>query len=249
VLKTILFDIDNTLILFNEQKFMGTYLSAVYERFADMMPQKEFIERIITATKAVSKNRGELPNDQYFLKIFANGREWPYKDIWERFDKFYDTYFDSLKSMVKPAPGVKDILSVIEEQGLSVVLASNPLWPEKIQLMRALWAGLNIKNYAFVSHITNMNYCKPDVQYFRHICTMTNTPPDQCLMIGNDEIQDMAAARIGMKTFLVLDGREFNEEFFLQKDHEQERGNIPDPDFSGSLKDAAEVINKINSNM
>jgi len=247
MIKTILFDIDNTLILFNEKIFMSTYLAAVYERFTDMMAREEFIERILTATKAVSKNRGEIPNDQYFLKVFTNGREWSYNEIWERFEKFYDTYFDSLKSIVQPAPGVQDIFSVIRNQNLNVVLASNPLWPEKVQLKRALWAGIDFNNYVFVSHITNMRYCKPDIEFFRHICREINALPEQCLMIGNDEIQDMAAARAGMKTFLVLDGREFNDEFFLQKDHEHERADIPKPDFSGSLTDAAEIIKELNS--
>ena len=245
MIKAVLFDIDNTLILFNEHKFMEGYLPSVFKEFSDILEQEEFFMRIMNATKQVAMNNGEIPNDEYFLRIFSQGKDWSYSDIWGRFENYYDTKFESFKSVVEPAPGAGELFSEIKRKNLKIVLASNPLWPENVQLMRAEWAGFKDCNFAFVSHISNMRYCKPDVKFFEHICDEIDTAPEHCLMVGNDEIQDMSAKTAGMKTFLTFDGKKYNNEFFLQNYHSHLKGNVPKPDYSGSLLDVVNVINSI----
>ena len=49
-------------------------------------------------------------------------------------------------------------------------------------------------------------YCKPNPAYYSDICARIDIPPEECLMIGNDETEDMlAASSIGMNAFWVKD--------------------------------------------
>jgi len=53
MLKAILFDLDNTLILFDEAIFYQGYFRRIEKLFADIMPADNFEELLITATRAI----------------------------------------------------------------------------------------------------------------------------------------------------------------------------------------------------
>ena len=49
-------------------------------------------------------------------------------------------------------------------------------------------------------------YCKPNTKYYEDICNRIDVQPGECLMIGNDELEDMyAASNAGMDCYLVTD--------------------------------------------
>ena len=54
----------------------------------------------------------------------------------------------------------------------------------------------------------NSKFCKPSPEYYIEICKKIGIDPQNCLMIGNDERDDMkAASDAGMSCFLVTDCR------------------------------------------
>jgi FMN phosphatase YigB (HAD superfamily) len=44
-----------------------------------------------------------------------------------------------------------------------------------------------------------MSHCKPNLEYYREICRILDTEPENCLMVGNDPVNDMVVSKIGMK--------------------------------------------------
>ncbi len=64
------------------------------------------------------------------------------------------------------------------------MIASNPLWPSIAQNKRLAWAGLGDLDFDLVTHIENMTYCKPRVEYYREICVKIGERPEACLMVG-----------------------------------------------------------------
>ena len=48
-------------------------------------------------------------------------------------------------------------------------------------------------------------YCKPNLNYYRDILRQLNVNDEECLMVGNDVSEDMVAAELGMKVFLLTD--------------------------------------------
>lgn len=54
----------------------------------------------------------------------------------------------------------------------------------------------------FALYTTYENAC-PD--YYRDILSLTGDEPAECLMVGNDASEDMAAETLGMQVFLLTD--------------------------------------------
>ncbi len=237
MLNAVLFDIDNTLILFDEMKFHDLYFPGITPMFTDIMPADDFHERLITATLAMAKNNGERTNVEVFLDVFMEGRREKREDVWARFVRFYETEYDKIEEIVIPTKGAGDVFEAIRRMGLKLVIASNPFFPMEVQLKRVAWAGLDHFHFDLVTHIENMSFCKPGVEYYLQIGEMIDEPPEACLMVGNDPVNDMNAAKAGMKTYLTVDALDVDaSSLTLSRGlDESETGEIPPPDFTGPL--------------
>ncbi len=247
MLNAVLFDIDNTLILFDEMKFHDLYFPGITPMFTDIMPANDFHERLITSTLAMAKNSGEKANVEVFLDVFMEGLREGREEIWARFVRFYETEYDGIKEIVVPTKGAGDVFDAIRRMGLKLVIASNPFFPREVQLKRVAWAGLGHFHVDLVTHIENMSYCKPGVGYYRQIGEMIDERPEACLMVGNDPVNDMIAANAGMKTYLTVDALDVDaSSLTLSRGlDESEAVEIPSPDFTGPLSDLPAVLQRL----
>ena len=134
----------------------------------------------------------------------------------------------------------------IVRTGLKLVLATNPIFPFNVQIKRLAWAGLDHSHFDLVTHIENMSFCMPRIEYYLEICRKIDEPPEACLMVGNDPINDMVAARAGLKTYLTDDGKDawrvtLNVSEDLLK---YQILDIPEPNFKGPLSDVFLVVQR-----
>jgi FMN phosphatase YigB (HAD superfamily) len=250
MLTAILFDLDNTLILFDEARFFQEYFRRIETLFADLMPADIFRKRLISATHALLQNNGEMTNVEYFLKAFneqsANRRD----KLWNRFLYFYETEYDKIKVKVTLPDDLHETFDKIVRTGLKLVIASNPIFPLNVQMKRLAWAGLDHFHFDLVTHIENMSFCKPRIEYYLEICRKINELPKACLMVGNDPINDMIASRAGLKTYLTDDSKDswrvtLDVSENLLKDQIMD---IPEPDFKGPLSDVRLVVQRYSEN-
>ncbi len=93
--------------------------------------------------------------------------------------------------------------------GLPVVLATNPVFPERVVRMRMRWGGLDDLPFQYMSSADSMRYCKPKVNYFRAVCAQGGFDPAQCIMVGNDPDKDLAAIELGMHVFLLRSAKSY----------------------------------------
>jgi HAD superfamily hydrolase (TIGR01549 family) len=247
MLKAVLFDLDNTLILFEEVKFMQGYFPALAARFADIIPEGRLADKLMKATLEMHKNDGRKSNREFFLESFCDGLGVKEDEVWARFELFYMEDFDAFRDTVMAAPGAGEVFSHVHKRGLKIVIATNPLWPLIVQQKRLFWAGLDDIDIELITHIDNMSFCKPQLGYFRQICDLMGLKPEECLMVGDDPANDMVAARIGMKTYQATDSHsQFEAPLEISK---QFIGNnlegIPPADFSGPLADVPQAINSL----
>ena len=108
-----------------------------------------------------------------------------------------------LQALVRPIPLAKLIVKDCLQQNIPVVLATNPVFPDFMIRARLAWAGLGEFSFAHVTSYENSCYCKPQPGYFTEIADQLGIAPEHCLMVGNDTQHDLAAAAVGMQTFLV----------------------------------------------
>jgi len=243
-LQAVLFDLDNTLILFEELEFFKHYTARLYLSFRDLMSPQEFSQRLIRSTRMMVNNNGDLTNGEFFINDFADGIDIDTGELWQRFANFYENEFEQFRPLMKPVDGAREVISSVRQQGLKVVIASNPMFPTSVQLTRLRWAGLEDIPFDLITSVENMNYVKPRLEYYQQICDKITVAPENCLMVGNDPFNDMIAGKIGMATFLTTDSDEISIELSRELASNVHL-EMPTPDYKGPLKEVVTVMQKI----
>jgi HAD superfamily hydrolase (TIGR01549 family) len=249
MLKAVLFDIDNTLILYDEARFLQSYFPMVADRFKDIIPTDRFADKLMQATLVMHQNDGSMTNRERFLGAFCQDRDWSRDDIWSRFENFYLEDWDKLKDAVKIPDHTRDVFRIIGRKGLKIVIATNPIFPQIAQMKKLEWAGLGDIHAALVTNIDNMSFCKPQLGYFRQICQEIDEKPGDCLMVGDDPANDMVAAKIGMKTYQTIDSLD-HQDIPLEISRQvigKDTNGIPPANFKGPLAcvpQAVDILSK-----
>lgn len=241
-IEAVLFDLDNTLILFDENEFFKTYSQKLYNSFRDILTPEEFSNKLLKSTTVMTNNDGNLNNAEYFMNDFALGIDEDKQQLWQRFEYFYSTQFEQFQSLMVPIPGTLELLRELKELGLKLVIATNPMFPLEVQLLRIKWAGLDEIDFDLITHAHNSTFCKPNPAYYVEICEKIDVEPERCIMVGNDVLNDMIAAKTGMKTFLTTDG-EKNKIDVSRKLTINSKYEILIPDYKGKLSELKGVIN------
>ena len=70
---------------------------------------------------------------------------------------------------------------------------------------RLSWVGLAPEDFSLVTTYENSRFCKPNPAYFQEIVEKLGKTPQECLMVGNDGVEDTAAAKVGLSLYLTTD--------------------------------------------
>jgi len=248
MIKAVLFDIDNTLILFDENLYFKSYVSQIARYFADIMPVEVFNKRLICASQELLNNNGELSNAEYYMNYFAKDYELHRENLWNRFKLFYEQEYDQFQSLVTVPDEVPEVIQALSDQKIKLVIASNPMFPENVQIKRVAWAGIAHFDYALITHIENMSFCKPRLDYYQQICSIIGEAPESCLMVGNDPVNDMIVTKIGMKTYLTTDSDDYENSGLTMSRELRNNTEITDitPDFRGKIRDVPQIVERVN---
>ena len=203
---TVLFDLDGTLLPMDQEVFVRTYLRLLAKKMAPLGydPQR-LTEAIWKGTAAVVKNDGVQTNEQVFWQVFrslfgeAMMRDMPV------FEAFYRNEFQQVAEVCGKNPAAAELIGNLQKRGLRLVLATNPLFPAVATHSRIRWAGLEPGDFALVTTYENSRRCKPDPDYYRDILEELGLTAEECVMVGNDACEDLAAAQAGLPVFLLTD--------------------------------------------
>ena len=247
MLRAVLFDLDNTLIRFDEREFFERYVSEIAPVFSDILLTGALVEKLVLSTQALMNNNGEMSNAEYFMSDFCRDCESLKEEIWGRFLAFYERDFDGFRSLMSVPSGVGEVLADLKKKGIKVVIASNPIWPLIVQVKRLSWAGIDYLDLDLVTHIENMSYCKPRLEYYLEICSKIDERPESCLMVGNDPVNDMVVASIGMRTYLVTNEGKVDESAIAlsRKIRPDKTLQVPTPDFVGPLSQVPDAVERL----
>ncbi|MCL2045196.1 MAG: HAD family hydrolase [Oscillospiraceae bacterium] len=209
MIDTILFDLDGTLLPYSQEAFIEVYISKlakVFERL-DMDP-KASIEVVWAGTRAMAQNDGSMLNTQRFWQTFSEALEIPPEKlplVEAACDDFYTNEFDTVKVVMEATSIPKELVEFMKEKGYTLVLATNPLFPQCAVTTRLNWIDLALSDFILATHYANSTYCKPNLGYYNEILSKINKEPAQCIMVGNNPTEDMVAGKLGMELFLVTD--------------------------------------------
>lgn len=213
VLKAILLDLDDTLLVNPMDLFVKTYLQALAGFLADHVPPEQLVTELLRATQVMAANDGRGPtNEEVFAAAFypALGRE--RADLEPLFHRFYAEEFPKLKRITRPAPEGRAIVRWAFDRDLQVAIATNPLFPRTAIEQRLDWAGVGADEfpYSLVTTYEDMHAAKQNPAYYREILGRLGREPQECLMVGDNWEWDVApTTAMGMRAWWVSgDGAE-----------------------------------------
>ncbi len=205
-LTAIFFDLDGTLLPMEQEEFIRNYFSRLCRYMAPHgYDPNKLVETLWRGTAAVIANTGENSNEAVFwhtaVEVYGE------KILQDKalFDTFYKTEFDKVKEVCTPNPAASDTVQALKSAGYRVVLATNPIFPAAATEHRIRWAGLAPKDFELYTTYENIHRAKPNPEYYRVIADRLGVRPEECLMVGNDVDDDMAARVAGMDVFLLTD--------------------------------------------
>lgn len=202
----ILFDLDGTLLPMDQDDFTESYFSNLAAKAATKGYQPDaLIDTVWAGTAAMVKNDGEKTNEAVFWELFAAKYGGDALNDIPFFEEFYRTDFQKAKELCGFAPMAKDIVHSLKARGLRVILATNPLFPAIATESRIRWAGLEPDDFELYTTYENSRHCKPNPEYYNDIIQELNLTAEECVMVGNDVVEDMIAETLGMKVFLLTD--------------------------------------------
>lgn len=214
-MKAILFDMDRTLLPMDEELFIKTYFGGLARKLCPLGVKKDpLIAAIWKATGGMIKNDGSCTNYEVFWKVFADETGRDAAPFIEASDDFYTKEFYDVKAVTSKNPLAVEAVKIAREAADYVVLASQPIFPIAAQIARASFVGLKPEDFDYITAYETESYAKPNPKYYEAICKRLGVGPKDCLMIGNDEKEDMyAASQAGLNCYLVTDNINAREDY------------------------------------
>jgi HAD superfamily hydrolase (TIGR01549 family) len=205
MLTTILFDLDGTLLPLEEKPFLDIYFGLLAKRFSTFgLDSKTIIAAIWKSTEAMYQNTGSQTNEQAFWDSFESlgGIQTIPR---AEFDRFYEEEFDQVQASSWVNPLSRKTLDLLKEKGYQAALATNPIFPAIATKKRIGWAGLRVEDFLIVTTFENSHATKPSKAYYQEVLEQIGKSPSECLMVGNDATEDVAAEKAGIPVYLITD--------------------------------------------
>ncbi len=203
---TVLLDLDDTLLANDIDKFLPVYLKALTQNL-NTLPPKQVVQHLMAATQQMSvKRQAAQTLEQVFDSSFYPALGVSKQDLWETIDQFYTEVFPTLQPVTQPRDGAVKLVDALFEQGDTIAIATNPLFPRAATYHRLTWAGLPVERYPFglVSTYEDFHFSKPDPAYYAEVLGQLGWPEQPAVMVGDDlELDILPAARLGLPTYWI----------------------------------------------
>ena len=207
MLKTILFDLDGTLLPIDTDRFVHEYMKELGGYAGHLVPPNQLAEQVMASTYQMIKNTDPaMTNAQVFAADFFSKVARDEAELMPVFDAFYRERFPRLQAACPGLPGLaQEVVQTAVDKGYEIVLATNPLFPRAAIEERMRWIGVQEMPWRLVTTYEEMHACKPQPAYYREVLEKIGRSPAECLMVGNDMDEDGVAATLGVDVYFVTD--------------------------------------------
>lgn len=207
MLRAVLFDLDGTLLDIDLDAFLRAYFTALGPALATVSgtDAHSALGAVMSGTDAMCAPHSGVTNRAVFNDRFREltGTNLADPHATAVIARFYAEQFPRLQHGHGPRRGGAQAVAAALDCGLKTALATNPIFPIEAIRERMRWAALDESWFDYVTSYEAMEACKPLPAYFRQTATALGVEPGECLMVGDDPVLDLSAAKVGMETFFV----------------------------------------------
>lgn len=205
-MKTVLFDLDGTLLPMDQDAFIKAYFGGLATKMAPHgYDPQQLIKGIWFGTEAMVRNDGSCTNEDAFWTGFCAALGCDCRKDEPIFADFYHHEFQFVAQSCGHNPEAAKLIAWLKDKGCRIILATNPIFPALATDSRIRWAGIEKSDFELVTTYENSSYCKPNPDYYREILEKIGETAENCIMVGNDVTEDMVARELGMEVFLLTD--------------------------------------------
>jgi len=207
-IRAALFDLDGTLIDVDMQQFVPAYLRRLAGRLAAYADPQRTVRTLHAAVMSMlDGTAGDCSLEELLRTMLAEQLQLDWPDYQAGLAAFCREDLDELRPLVKPHPLARTLVESCLARGWRVALATNPIFPRAVIEARLAWGGLADLPFQPVTSYETCRHCKPHAGFFADLLTELDLEPPACLMVGNDTLHDLAAARFGLPTCLLTTWR------------------------------------------
>ena len=205
MIRAIFFDLDGTLLPFDEGEFTKMYFSLMCRRMAAFGYEPERLAKTIwDGTRLMYKNDGAKTNCRvfwdHFFSVYGEGTRDSVKD----FDEFYTNEFLQTRSICRENPEARKIIDLCRQRVEYTVLSTNPIFPLVGTHSRMSFVGLTPSDFDLVTAYENSCHSKPNPEYFKDILKKLSLSPEEVILFGNNDYEDgECALGAGIRCYLV----------------------------------------------
>jgi FMN phosphatase YigB (HAD superfamily) len=207
MIKTILFDLDDTLLGNDMDTFLPHYFALLDKYAAKQLDVVDFVPSVLKASEVMTRNTDPtFTNNEVFWQEMNKLIGLDGIKTGVLFDNFYRGEFNQLQDITESLPVAAELIRTCLRKGYQVVIATNPMFPRLAVEARLNWAGIPVTEfpYEMVTTIENMHATKPHQAYYREILAELKCTPTEALMVGDDWQRDMEpAAGVGLFTYWI----------------------------------------------
>jgi HAD superfamily hydrolase (TIGR01549 family) len=213
VTRTLLLDLDDTLLSNKLGTFLPAYFKALASHWSRHAEPDRFVSTLIASTQMMIQNQRpdrtlkEVFEDSFYPALGLNP-----EDVQTDFNSFYAEVFPTLQTLTRIRERAIELIEYAFDCGYQVVIATNPLFPRTAILQRLEWAQISAQRYPFqlITSYETFHFTKPNPAYYAEILARIGWPVGPVAMIGDDLENDIyPARRLGLAAFWITQNGQF----------------------------------------
>lgn len=212
--RAICFDLDGTLLPMDIDVFMGRY----FQRIAEFVGKRGldaglFMKALKSGTEAMAMNEADEVEKDVFWAEFAKVYDEDHlrqanltlADVEGIANDFYRDDFGSIGDGFEPDPLVAKTVDLLIGKGYPLVLTTMPMFPLAAVHHRLDWAGVDPASFQRITTYENSKSVKPRQSYYAENLAAMGLRGSDVLMVGNNTVEDLAFADLGVDAYLITD--------------------------------------------